>query len=217
MGSFSGYNFSLIGRICANTGASSYSDAWQKSVGENSAWIPATACSAKTFLAVLAYSMVLAETFQGIVNTMGINAGRAQTLITLTATVLFPLCSMKNLASLAPFSIMGIIGMLFTVGVMVVRYVDGSYALPAGKFLESIGKLPVFGKKGASAALTPNVFILVCMLSTAFMVSSLCFDNLFGSFYIHFFLIVKMNRHISMHQNFTMNLKTTQLKDLIHL
>lgn len=188
MGSFSGYNFSLIGRICAYTGASSYSDAWQKSVGESSAWIPATACSAKTFLAVLAYSMVLAETFQGIVNTMGLNAGRAQTLITLTATVLFPLCSMKNLASLAPFSIMGIIGMLFTVGVMAVRYLDGSYALPAGKFLESIGKLPVFGNKGASAALTPNVFILVCMLSTAFMVSSLCFDIFFGIFPYPFFL-----------------------------
>mmetsp|Transcript_20831 Transcript_20831/g.30812 ORF Transcript_20831/g.30812 Transcript_20831/m.30812 type:complete len:476 (-) Transcript_20831:60-1487(-) len=169
MGSFSGYNFSLIGRVCAYTGASSYSNAWEKSVGEKSAWIPALACSAMTVLAVLAYSMVLAETFQGIAAQMGITTSRAQTIVALTVTVLFPLCSMKNLASLAPFSLLGIIGMALTVGVMAIRFFDGSYALPAGKFLESVGTLPAFGSKGASAALNPNTLILVCMLSTAFM------------------------------------------------
>eukprot|EP00979_Chaetoceros_neogracilis_P003927 scaffold687_cov288-Chaetoceros_neogracile.AAC.19 len=169
MGSFSGYSFSLIGRICAYTGASSYSDAWEKSVGEESAWIPALVCSSMTFSAVLAYSMVLAETFQGIANSMGINTTRSQTLTALTAVVLYPLCSMKNLASLAPFSILGIIGMALTVVVMAIRFFDGSYALPAGKFLESVGHLPEFGSKGASAALSPNAIILVCMLSTAFM------------------------------------------------
>ena len=169
MGSFSGYNFSLIGRVCAYTGASSYSNAWEKSVGEKSAWIPALACSSKTFLAVLAYSMVLAETFQGIVNAMGINSSRSQTLTALTVTVLYPLCRMKNLASLAPFSILGIIGMALTVVVMAIRFFDGSYAMPVGNFLESAGHLPEFGSKGAAAALSPNAFILVCMLSTAFM------------------------------------------------
>ena len=169
MGSFSGYNFSLIGRVCAYTGASSYSNAWEKSVGEKSAWIPALACTCKTFLAVLAYSMVLAETFQGIASTMGMTANRAQTLIALTATVLFPLCKMKDLASLAPFSLLGIMGMLLTVACMAVRYFDGSYALPSGQFLEGLGKLPVFGSAGAAAAWSPNTFIMVCMLSTAFM------------------------------------------------
>lgn len=169
MGAFSGYNFSLIGRVCAYTGASSYSDAWEKSVGEKSGWLPAAACSCKTFLAVLAYSMVLGETFQGIASAMGLTASRAQTLIALTVTVLFPLCSMKNLASLAPFSLLGILGMALTVAVMAVRFFDGSYALPAGKFLESVGQLPSFGTKGASAVLSPNAFILICMLSTAFM------------------------------------------------
>lgn len=169
MGSFSGYNFSLIGRVCAVTGATSYSEAWEKSVGEKSAWIPAVACLSKTFLAVLAYSMILAETFQGIANSVGLKATRVQSLVTLTATVLYPLCKMKNLASLAPFSLLGIIGMLLTVVCMAIRYFDGSYALPSGKFLESVGKLPVFGTDGAAAALSPNSFILICMLSTAFM------------------------------------------------
>mmetsp|Transcript_2740 Transcript_2740/g.4130 ORF Transcript_2740/g.4130 Transcript_2740/m.4130 type:complete len:311 (+) Transcript_2740:627-1559(+) len=113
--------------------------------------------------------MVLAETFQGIAGGMGIAASRAQTLVTLTSTILLPLCLMKNLSSLAPFSLLGIIGMLLTVAAMAVRYFDGSYALPAGKFLEGLAQFPTFGSKGASAVFSPNAFIMVCMLSTAFM------------------------------------------------
>lgn len=169
MGSFSGYNFSLIGRVCAVTGADSYSNAWEKSVGESSAWIPALFCTSKTFIAILSYSMVLAETFSGIFQAMGLNISRGQTLVGVTVTVLFPLCLMKNLASLAPFSLLGIFGMTLTVAVMGIRYFDGSYALPNGKFLESVAKVPVFGAKGASSVLSANAFILVCMLSTAFM------------------------------------------------
>lgn len=168
-GALSGYNFSLIGRVCAFTGATSYSDAWEKSIGEATAWIPAGACTCKTFLAVLAYSMILAETFQGIFQGFGFEATRAQSLIGLTVTVLLPLCLMKNLASLAPFSLLGILAMLLTVGCMAVRFFDGSYGLPDGKFVADLALKPVFGSKGASAVLSPNSFILICMLSTAYM------------------------------------------------
>ena len=168
-GFLSGYNFSLIGRLCSYTGASSYAGAWEKSIGEATAWIPAGACTCKTFLAVLAYSMILAETFQGIFGGFGIQASRAQSLIGLTSTVLLPLCLMKNLASLAPFSLLGMVAMLLTVVCMAVRFFDGSYALPAGKFIKDLNIAPVFGAKGASAVLSPNSFILICMLSTAYM------------------------------------------------
>ena len=168
-GALSGYNFSLIGRLCAFTGATSYSGAWEKSIGEATAWIPAGACTCKTFLAILAYSMILAETFQGIFQSLGLSVSRSQSLISLTVTVLLPLCLMKNLASLAPFSLLGILGMLLTVVCMAVRFFDGSYALPDGKLLEGLSPQPLFGSKGASAVLSPNTFILVCMLSTAYM------------------------------------------------
>ena len=113
--------------------------------------------------------MILAETFQGIGNLMGLNASRAQALVTLTVSVLYPLCKMTNLVSLVPFSLLGIIGMAITVACMATRYFDGSYALPSGKFLEGLGQLPAFGSNGASSVFSPNAFILICMLSTAFM------------------------------------------------
>lgn len=114
--------------------------------------------------------MILAETFQVLFQAVGINASRSQSLIGLTVTVLLPLCMMKDLSSLAPFSLLGIMGMIITVACMAVRFFDGSYALPDGKFLKDIAELPpLFGSKGASAVLSPNTFILVCMLSTAYM------------------------------------------------
>lgn len=40
IGGFSAYGFSLIGRVCNFTGGKSYREAWSKSVGDESSWIP---------------------------------------------------------------------------------------------------------------------------------------------------------------------------------
>jgi hypothetical protein len=47
IGFFSGYGFSLIGRVCSYTGGTSYRDAWSESVGKDSSWIPAATCTMK--------------------------------------------------------------------------------------------------------------------------------------------------------------------------
>lgn len=41
IGLVSGYMFSLIGRVCASTGSSTFSEAWSKTVGEKTSWVPA--------------------------------------------------------------------------------------------------------------------------------------------------------------------------------
>lgn len=55
IGGMSGYCFSMIGRVCAYTGASSYREAWVKSVGEGTSLLPALSVTMKTACAVLAY------------------------------------------------------------------------------------------------------------------------------------------------------------------
>lgn len=171
MGSFAGYEFSIIGRICSYTGATSYRSAWANTLGEASAWIPALACTFKTFLAVLAYSMVLADTFQSLLASVGFSVTRTKSLVTVTLTTLLPLCLLKDLSSLAPFSLLGIFGMFFTCACMAVRYFGGDYALPDGKFLADLSEqfLPRFGALGASSVVSPKAFILLCMLSTAYI------------------------------------------------
>mmetsp|Transcript_9563 Transcript_9563/g.19477 ORF Transcript_9563/g.19477 Transcript_9563/m.19477 type:complete len:491 (-) Transcript_9563:57-1529(-) len=171
IGVMSGYCFSLIGRVCEMTGATSYRGCWDKTVGTSSSWLPASACTFKTGAANIAYSMILADTFKALAATAGYEISRANTLFGITGAVLLPLCLMKNLASLAPFSLLGIAGMGFTTFAMFVRYIGGSYAVPTGKFVGDLAPslVPSFGTAGASAALTPPAAILLCMLSTAYL------------------------------------------------
>ena len=151
--------------------------AWDKTVGSETSWIPSVSCTFKTGCAILAYSMVLADSFKALLSTIGYDFGRTNVLLGVTTLVLLPLCLMKNLSSLAPFSLAGIIGMMYTAMAMAIRYFGGTYKLaagegsPAGKFLADVaGDLqPAFGDKGASAVLNAKSFILICMLSTSFM------------------------------------------------
>ena len=153
------------------TGATSYRSAWDKSVGPSTSWLPAAACTFKTGVANVAYSMILADTFQAIASSAGYSVSRTQTLLGMTATILLPLCLLKDLKSLAPFSLLGICGTGFTAGAMGYRYLAGDYALPAGRFLKDLPAtaLPKFGSRGMLAARSPQTFILLSMLSTAFL------------------------------------------------
>jgi len=171
IGAMSGYSFSLIGRVCSYTGSYSYREAWEKTVGKSSSWLPAATCTFKTSTAVLAYSMILADTFKMLAATAGYSITRTNSLFGITGIVLLPLCLMKNLASLAPFSLLGIIGMVYTALAMAVRYLGGAYKLPTGRFVSKVAKefQPSFGNVGAAGVFSPNSFILICLLSTAYM------------------------------------------------
>jgi amino acid permease len=87
-----------------------------------------------------------------------------------------PLCFVKNLSSLAPFSLVGILGMVYTAFVIGLRYFDGSYKLPNGRFLADLGSVPSFAGAGSSSTgslllplRNPKSLILVSMLSTAYI------------------------------------------------
>lgn len=171
IGGLSGYGFSLIGRVCALTKSNSYREAWEKSINKETSNIPSISCTFMTVSATLAYSMILADTFRAIFATVGIQLSRTNTLLSVTSLVLLPLCLLKNLASLAPFSLLGIIGMIYTALAMGIRYFGGAYAVPAGVLLPDVAASfqPAFGSIGAAGVLSPNAFILICMLSTAYM------------------------------------------------
>ena len=111
--------------------------------------------------------MILADTFQALAAGMGMALTRTQSLLGITSLVLLPLCFLKNLASLAPFSLVGIAGMLYTTVAMGIRYFGGTYAVPSGKFLDSVIAMPVFGS--TSSVLNPKSLILMCMLSNAYI------------------------------------------------
>jgi Transmembrane amino acid transporter protein len=171
IGGLSGYGFALIGRCCAYTNTESYRDAWTATVSESSSWIPATAVTFKTICAILAYSMILGDTFVSLLSTAGFAATKIPVTLGLTGAVLLPLCLMRNLSSLAPFSLLGSLGMIYTAVAMMIRYFGKAYTT-SGKFgMDMAASLrPKFGDVGASGILSPSAAILVGMLSTAYMV-----------------------------------------------
>jgi len=173
IGFFSAYGFSLIGRVCSYTGGTSYPDAWSKSVSKDTSWIIAVSTTMKTFCAVLTYSMILADTGKALAETGGYALSRTTSLLGITSLFILPLCWLKNLSSLAPFSLIGTIGMLYTAVAMGIRYFGKAYIAPsaavAAKFVVDTQFQPAFGANGAASVLNPSSFILICMLSTAYM------------------------------------------------
>jgi hypothetical protein len=79
----------------------------------------------------------------------GAIASRTNVILALTATVLLPLCSLQSLNALAPFSLLGLGGTLYTAAFMAWRLFDKSY-FPGGKFFPTLSAAgqPSFGAMG---------------------------------------------------------------------
>eukprot|EP00904_Undaria_pinnatifida_P009553 jgi/Undpi1/5728/HiC_scaffold_2.g01002.m1 len=169
LGALSAYTFVLIGRSCSDTKAESYEQSWARTVGEKTAWLPASACVATCFAGCLAFTIIIGDSFSALAKTFGapaMVANRSNVILAVSATVLLPLSLLKNLKSLGFTSMLGTSGLLYTAVMMAIRFFDGSYAA-GGRFhaLLPAGGAPVFGVKGSN----PICFlVLVSMLSTAY-------------------------------------------------
>jgi len=169
MGTIFGYYFHLIGRVCRMTGTVSYAEAWKKSEYGGAGWV-ALAVALKAGSGNLECSMILADSGRDLFATAGVAVTRTTALWSITGLALLPLCLLKNLAVLVPFSMAGLCAMLFTAGAVMVRYLDGSYA-PDGQFLDDIPHKmqPSFGTVGAVGAFHVQVLLFLCMLSEAYI------------------------------------------------
>jgi len=191
MGGISAYTFSLIARVCAMTDSETYADCWKATRGPSLAWIVALSSTLDCFAGSLTFSMVLADTFHqllsylfelgakgnpGVFASLEFYNSRSRVLLLLTVSSLIPLCCVKNLSSLAPFSLVGILGIVYTAFVIALRCFDGSYKVPNGRFLPDLESAPSFlgAGSGQGGSLlqplkNPKTLILVSMLSTAYI------------------------------------------------
>ena len=182
------YYFSLIGRVCALTGAISYREAWELSVGKRGSFFVSLICMCKPALGNLTSSILLADSLQSLFVTAGLDEfTRNRCLWLITWIVMFPLCLLKNLNELVPSSTLGILAILFTVSVMTFRYFDGTYdSNRAGKFLTDLSPeyYPSFGSIGAEGVFSFRALALLCMLYTSFVSRSPCPHNNAPRFFV---------------------------------
>lgn len=176
-GMMNAYFFSLLGRVCSATGAASYSQAWDRTVGKKNSQAVAFTVTFKTALSCLAYSMILADSFQSLAVATGLfpDVTRTTALLTVTLTALLPLCLQRDLSSLAPFSLAGLLGFGVAAVTMVTRCFDGSYyyapGYERGPYLADLPSTlqPAFGDN--ASIITPDAqgIVLLCTLATAFV------------------------------------------------
>jgi amino acid permease len=173
MGVLLGYFALLIAKVCAWTNTTTYRAAWRASMGEKGGLAVSIANSMNPMMGDLAYAAILSQTFKSLLETLGIRVSRIESLLMITIFVLLPLCLLKNLYVLAPFSVFGTAGVILTAVAMVIRCVDGSYQ-PGGKFYNDIRPeyRPSFGNR--NNFLSFEVLPLVCMLFQAYVMHYNC-------------------------------------------
>ena len=181
-----GYFFYLVGQVCAWTGAQSYREAWDETMGTKTGHNPGTASNVssqavaasvalKTALTCVAYSMILADSFQSLAVSAGyVDVTRLQALMAVTGTGLLPLCLLKDLSSLGPFSALALLSFGVTVVTVVVRALDATYSVTSDaatmSYLSDLPESlqPAFGDH---ISYVPNIegAVLMCTLATAFV------------------------------------------------
>ena len=171
MGIIFGYFCLLIGKLCQITQQTTYRACWENSVGpaRPGALIVSIANATKAGLADLAYSTILSQTLVSLFQTMGLHVSRVECLWIITILAILPLCMLQNLHVLAPFSVAGTLGILWTMIAMNIRYMDGSYQ-PGGRFFDDV-PLSLQPDLSGNRNLTWTMHSLpfVCMLYESFV------------------------------------------------
>lgn len=194
LGTVSAYSFFVIGKVCSQYQASTFREAWERSVGEKGAAFVTAMVAMPCFTSSLAYTIVVGDAFSTLAKACRlplIMCDRRNVIIFMPAFVLFPLCTLKRLSALTPFSLVGLVGTLFSAAFMLLRLLQGSYA-PGGSYYNQIALKPSFATTtvqatAAAAATTaastatqilsryrsvvssPRIFVLIAMLSAAFL------------------------------------------------
>lgn len=168
LGIIFGYFCLIIAKVCHIRRASTYRECWELTMGETGSIAVSMAYALKPAMGNLAYSTILSQTLQSLLHAINIDASRIFSLWLVTVMVLLPLCLMKNLNVLAPFSALGAAGILVTAISMSIRYVDGSYQ-KGGLYFDDIPEefRPFFGTVNMSWS--GRVVPYTCMIFEAFV------------------------------------------------
>ena len=163
-----GHCYSILGEVTLMTGAQSYQEAWAKSISPDSAWLPGLVVLSQTLVACVCYSIIIGDLGYDLLRGLGVGgwfAVRNNLLAAVSASVLLPLCLLRDFALLSYTSMLGVTGVLYTAAFMVMRKLGGAYA-PGGQFYAAIPKdsLPTFGSRFEPV----KMLILMATLNTAF-------------------------------------------------
>jgi len=167
LGAVFGYFSLLIGKSCEMSLSGTYRECWERTVGQRGGLLVAITNTLDPLLGIFANASILAQSLKLLLEGINIYMTVVECLLAITIVYLLPLCLMRNLEALAPFSAMGMAAVTTAFACMLIRYLDGSYRT-GGEYYDDIPPYmqPKFGTE--SRPLSIDALPFVCMVYTSF-------------------------------------------------
>jgi amino acid permease len=154
--------------------ANNIGELWSKLINPKTRWIAELSVFSLCFGCCIFYSAFIGDIFGALCSSMGftgIFAKRWVSLAVLSAGVLFPLCMLEDISALQFSSLLGVVGILYTVAFHVKRMFDNTYA-PGSDILQTIAtklhpKWP--SPKYTLWSANKGTLVLINMLCVAFL------------------------------------------------
>lgn len=155
----------IIGKACDMTQSFTYRECWERTVGKKGNDFVSAINILDPLLGVYANATILSQSLHLLLQGIDVDWSTQICLLVITLFGIIPLCMMKNLNALAPFSAIGMVSVLCALAAMTVRLVDGSYD-EGGKYFDEILAKPQFGSSNKPWSISALPF--VCMVYTSF-------------------------------------------------
>jgi len=130
-GTLSAYTLFSIARASETTRETSFRGIWSRALDPKSAWLIDVGITFLCYGCCIFYAAFIGDLFSALAQAFNaplLLHRRWVVLVTLHIFPLLPLCLMKNLSALQYSSFTGVAGILYTVGFVIKRFLDGSYA-----------------------------------------------------------------------------------------
>lgn len=163
------YTMWTVSRTAEITGKVTFMDQWETVIGKETSWVPVVVVAVVCFGCNLAYACFYGDIFTRLLPTLGLPMPRYVCVLAITIVLTMPLCLLKDLSALAPSSTFAFVCVLYTAGIMVVRWQDGSYA-EGGRFYGDLtGDLQPNVPASHMWDFGPQSIVLVNALAVAFL------------------------------------------------
>ena len=122
LASWATYNFYTLSEVCRITNASTYPEAWGRTISQKSKFIVSIVIVLAPMIACLSNTIVLTDVFSTLLKRVGapaaISGNRNIVIALLSSLIFYPLCVKKDLGNLKSASALGLLGHLSLLDVL---------------------------------------------------------------------------------------------------
>lgn len=177
-GSMSAYTMISYADISKQTNSKNIGELWSKLINPKTKWLIDLSVFLLCFGCCVFYSAFVGDIFTSLSSVLGLKGllnKRWFVLLSISSSILLPLCQLEDLSALKFSSILGVGGIFYTVFFHILRYIDGSYSSTSlDKSNNVITMLPYVAMKMQPKFPTPKMTLMNTHSGTLVLMNMLC-------------------------------------------